>query len=117
MPKVIFTSLPQAIPENSNTIIPCTKLLIDFENRHIFFITNRTYVPQEATLFRIQSRLGWAHTKRFTGIATWFMLQLKYYPSMKLKQPLCPYIADLQPIFMEIGTNSVDYFIKLMVHI
>ena len=108
------------ISEKSNTIVPCTKLLVDFENRRYFSsLQTELMFPQEATLFRIQSRLGWAPYKHnFTGIATWFMLQFEMLSFNETKTTVMPlYRGFYNQYLWEIGTNSVDYFIKLMVHI
>ena len=116
----IYSILALGTTANIDSLIPCARLLLDYENRRFFSsIQAETMHWNDKSFLRVQSRLGLAPYKhKFNSVATWFMLQVEHLSYKQSTTAIIPlYRGFYKQYLWELGYNGRQSFGQIMVHI
>ena len=104
----------------TNAVTPCSRILMDYENRRFFSsIQAEIMTPQADTFLHLQSRIGFAPYKHnYTGVASWFMIQFQHLSYTSTTTQLMPlYRGFYKRYLCELGYNGKNAFYHIMIHI
>ncbi|RAP32498.1 hypothetical protein DID76_00195 [Candidatus Marinamargulisbacteria bacterium SCGC AG-414-C22] len=115
----IYHSIALMYESSSDSLNPCYHIMADYENRQYYTSGSFEYMPIQSTSFvRSKIRIGVAPYKHsYTGISTWFMLELKTINYIQNSTVLVPvYRGFFKHYLWELGLDRDYLSLTFMIH-